>query len=706
MGSEHGVSLDHASGAGIESGLVQRVRHLSNQPLRDVAREPRVGVERDHVANAGRNDGRLTGLAQVGRVRVAAQQSVELVQLAAFALPPDPFAFAFIPDASAMEQEEALAIRRRFVAEVEARDSRACRREQLVVAWRDLGDGVCPVREQSEADVATRSRQVMHFESLDLLLDFRAGREERGHHDQRAQARRHAGAQIEAGKRLRRELIRNDPVHQHDCRIRCGDQREQREHEQRGSRRRGSRGTQQRRGEQQCRDECNRSEITEDSCGGGRAYEPATQRRAESELALECRAPARDQVIARVLLASRRRVTGLGRPGPGALRRLDRAPGDVDLGVPRAAREIFDRVAVTIARRELHRGEVALGAQRLVDETHALEEVRPIDLGQQPHAHDHVANRHVRRALQLMLFADDLVGRRSLTGESFVEPAQCWRHGGILVAKPLDELHRERTRQARRFEGPQHDGDRLRLATADSEESIRRAVGGLPSRTTGRDPFGRAPKVLDEEDPQRDRDRPELADRQRLDALVGTHETEERSGVEVAVRVRDERPGQTENTREPGERTFCELRQQAIEAARQVVVNLANLLFDDVEVVDQPLGGRRDRPLLSNRVANRPIGGEQHPAVVAKPLCERSATGGPARDALRSREALRMLLEAFDAEEFGADRIFAVRTRMRPQIPERSKEVAPIPHARPVRRCARRSCLCVQTARRSPQSTQ
>ena len=131
--------------------------------------------------------------------------------------------------------------------------------------------------------------------------------------------------------------------------------------------------------------------------------------------------------------------------------------------------------------------------------------------------------------------------------------------------------------------------------------------------------FRRAPEVLDEEDPQRDRNRPELADRERLHALVGAHEADERLGIEVAVGVRDERPGQTEDSRVPGERPARELRQQAIEAARQVVADLADLLFDDVEVVDEPLGRRRDGPLLADRVADRTIRGEQHATVVAEP---------------------------------------------------------------------------------------
>ena len=90
------------------------------------------------------------------------------------------------------------------------------------------------------------------------------------------------------------------------------------------------------------------------------------------------------------------------------------------------------------------------------------------------------------------------------------------------------------------------------------------------------------------------RDRPELADRQRLHVLVGAHEAAQHLGVEVAVGVGDEGPGEAEHARIAGERTVGQLRQLPIVAGRQIGADFANLPFDEVIVVDQPLGGRRD----------------------------------------------------------------------------------------------------------------
>jgi hypothetical protein len=49
----------------------------------------------------------------------------------------------------------------------------------------------------------------------------------------------------------------------------------------------------------------------------------------------------------------------------------------------------------------------------------------------------------------------------------------------------------------------------------------------------------------------------------------------------------------------------------------QIVADLAELLVDDVEVVDQPLGGRRDRTLRLDGAGEQPVGIEQRSSVLA-----------------------------------------------------------------------------------------
>ena len=65
--------------------------------------------------------------------------------------------------------------------------------------------------------------------------------------------------------------------------------------------------------------------------------------------------------------------------------------------------------------------------------------------------------------------------------------------------------------------------------------------------STEDDLFRQPSEVLDEEDAQADRDRPQLSDRQRLDLLIGEHHSTEALRIEATVRVRQVRPGEAEH---------------------------------------------------------------------------------------------------------------------------------------------------------------
>ena len=97
------------------------------------------------------------------------------MQLAALALPADPPRFAFIPDAAAVQKEEAGSARRRAIAAIEARDPFRRDRDQRCVALGMFGRGVGPIGHQRKMQIAFRAREVMNFETLDQLFDRRPG---------------------------------------------------------------------------------------------------------------------------------------------------------------------------------------------------------------------------------------------------------------------------------------------------------------------------------------------------------------------------------------------------------------------------------------------------------------------------------------------------------------------------------------------------
>src|SRR6202043_1958202 len=130
------------TGVDVEARPVERMRHLADQAANRVARQLGVGIERYDVANISRRGARLLSRRQKSRVIGAAQKSVQLMQLAALALPTDPFRLAFVPNAPAMEQQEAGAAGGRAIALVELGNACHGGLQESRVAIRVLGRGI------------------------------------------------------------------------------------------------------------------------------------------------------------------------------------------------------------------------------------------------------------------------------------------------------------------------------------------------------------------------------------------------------------------------------------------------------------------------------------------------------------------------------------------------------------------------------------
>jgi hypothetical protein len=155
-------------------------------------------------------------------------------------------------------------------------------------------------------------------------------------------------------------------------------------------------------GDAESRRQPERSQVADRRMLEDEAGQPLAHARAIVERPFEHEAAARDQVIADVMTPVVCRI---------ALQRLashgDRARGDDELGRLRTARQLFDRVAVAIARREVHL-RVCPGripAEHLLDHADAVEEQRPVDRRQQPHAGDDVADGELVAGFALMFDA-------------------------------------------------------------------------------------------------------------------------------------------------------------------------------------------------------------------------------------------------------------------------------------------------------------
>ena len=314
--------------------------------------------------------------------------------------------------------------------------------------------------------IAVGIRQVMHLEPLDLLVDLGAAGQQGRHDDDRPQMRRHAIAERESRQRARSEQRRDAAIHESHRQVRGRDDGQKPEQEQAGqSDARGARMEEGQREDQPAEDD----ERAEESRRRGRdigATQPAQRRRPAAERVLEGHAPVPDERKA------------------GRARAPERLPGDVQLGAARAPGELFDRVPVGVARREVQRTEVRVRAKHLVDQADPFEELGPVERGHQAHAQDHVADGHVHRRLTLMLEAHDVIGRRPLGRQAFVQPEQRRGDRRILIAQPLDELHREGGRERGALETLEDRRHRRRRLAVEAEQAVRQCIGILTRRAT------------------------------------------------------------------------------------------------------------------------------------------------------------------------------------------------------------------------------
>ena len=122
--------------------------------------------------------------------------------------------------------------------------------------------------------------------------------------------------------------------------------------------------------------------------------------------------------------------------------------------------------------------------------------------------------------------------------------------------------------------------------TVDAQKSVCQGVRTLARSATTYNACSGAAQVFHQYYPQRDRHRPQLADGQWLNALIGADKTTERFGIETAISVGNKRPGHTEHARIALKRSIPQLGQQSIEARRKILADLADLLFDEVVVIE------------------------------------------------------------------------------------------------------------------------
>ena len=132
----------------------------------------------------------------------------------------------------------------------------------------------------------------------------------------------------------------------------------------------------------------------------------------------------------------------------------------------------------------------------------------------------------------------------------------------------MNELDGECPRERPALVRCENDGGGLGRSAARPEQTVRESVRHMPLGAARGNLLREASEILNQNDPERDRNCPELTDGERLHLLIGPNEANQHLWVESAIGVRDEGPGDAEHSRIARERASREFRKLTVIAGR------------------------------------------------------------------------------------------------------------------------------------------
>ena len=629
------VAFSNAAGARIERGPAERVDDDADQLAGDPARQPGVAVERDAVLDV-RQDRQIADRYGEARVGGATQEPVELLDLAALALPPHPQPFAGVPLPQAMKQEEPVSAIG-GVPGVERGDAGASRLEDLGVLRLRLGGGVGKVAEEREVDPRVEVAERLHFEVRDELLDPGDAVEQRRHDDHRPRRRRHV-VELDARQPARRDQYPDQALQQMDHQLAGRHHGQQRHHAEphaapslplrvghgQGHEQRGAGG--------------NRPQVAWRCPGKEQPADAMRQIRLPRHADLERAAAGANQVIAHV----RRAIVGRAHVHlPGS---FDALESQQQLRLPGRPGQLLHRVAVAVAAPEIHLAVDArrVALQHLLDQADALEELAPVERADEAQAGDEIGDGGLLGRLLLPVDPDGVLHRFAAVRQQRVELPV---HG--------------RSNRAKRARASKEPGDERRVhvfrpdadAVGHRLDRRRQAIGGDAMRPCLGQHVAALAEVIDEGQLQHAGPGPELADGERRNRLECGDEPLQPLRVEPARTRADELDRQRVDTRQTGKLVGGHARQALEVRRRQVVVDVAGRRRHHVEVVEQPFRCGRHR-LLEGVVRQLGVHLAKRRHVVPEPAEVRAGVTVTARrDREQRREPARVLLEHLDAQQ-------------------------------------------------------
>ena len=628
---QNAVAIDHQTGLRIDQWAVQRMRGDADQRARGIARQRRVAVERDAVAHR-RQDGRVPDVHDEARVLGAAQQAIELVDLAALALPAHPQAFLRVPLSAAVAQEETIA-RGVVMFRVERADALARRLQDRGVLRLRLFGGVAEVAQDGEMNVRVQIAERLDLEMREQIVHPRDAVEHRRHDHHRPVGLGH-GAQFEASQAPRWNQAADQALQNVSGQLTRRDDRDERDDGQRPASPAVPVGECQCRGDERRGAHRNRAEVAGRRVGKKPPPQVDRQFRVPADAFFELTPPAADEEVPDVRAPVARCLLGH------LACALDGFERDAQLRLPGRRRHFLDRMTVAVAAREIHARVHAnrIAAEDLLDEADVLEIFGPVEHGDDAKAADEARHERLFGGLVAAIRSDRVFECLAARGQQRIQLAPQLPGLRFRLTRSLEEADDKGRRDVRRPHA-------LRLRRR------RQAIGGAPMRPIGGEHVRAFAQVAHERQLEHARPRPQLAHRQGRDRLEGHDEAVETLGVETAGAVADQLRGHRVDPRLTGVLVRLHLRQTAVERGRKIVPDVPGRRRDDGEVVEQPLGGRRGLFALTGVVAEIQVDLAQCAKIAVEPgemaagvEVEAAACGSRQQ----RRQAAGMLFKRFD----------------------------------------------------------
>src|SRR5207253_8489257 len=144
--------------------------------------------------------------------------------------------------------------------------------------------------------------------------------------------------------------------------------------------------------------------------------------------------------------------------------------------------------------------------------------------------------------------------------------------------------------------------------------------------------------------------------------LISIDEAPQSLSIKMAVSVCDQGEGKSVNARIVFERTVGEFRQFVVVTLRQILANLAHLLFDYMKIVDQPFGGGRDDVLVADRLGERFICGDQLASIFFQAWKQQTHALRSFSDFVLGGQRRGILFQPLDAVKLFTDRQLRLRS--------------------------------------------